>query len=705
MSRSTSQQPTRVALKTNQGQPTGLGVFQSLNVQAAAPKSAQIAQGLADALSVVTETTPGIIERRAEAGAKRGIADATLGRIDNEKLKRDLGYQDGVETITSKQAIFTARAAWQTHYSEDVDKTLPAEEIARHYDEFMKGQLADTLQRNPKIISKMAGEYMRGMQETIVGHQQQLTAQHMQLANNVLQQEVIDDPSNFLLHVQDHVKLTGDMDKSIAAGIDALGIEAVRTGNPELLKAISLGLTADDGTQSDNPDFNSDHRAAIERYIEASTAAYLKNHSVERALAKSDAEKGWKDSLAAGIPIPWENLMGQLKGEHPLFSQDEVMSYYGQNMALEEALKDHLAFDGLDPTVPFYMQQGKLDAAGKEITKERITRQVNRMVEATYQRISGADPEMSKAYAMARAAVLTTATEAYPYEPLKSTFDNVPLEDVQTFANVADAYAELPITQRAKYVTDPKRRADFETYLQRRDIIGDKAAVEEIATRDPELSEKRIGEYRREINETSEKVGGQLLQGANWNPFGDDDVHIDDLVDSTYAKRVITENTQIRMGRGSASIESARKGALEDFKATHMIVPTDKGYRTIPRVAGVTERFGAAVDWAEQNMQVTAEKLGYKGALPVGFRLVFDPMSRDNAAMIVTDEDGMPVSPGVLRFSPQKLEAIYREKNPGGVWKGIEASSEIQRRLHEKLDEWPEYQKKNPTLPFSRVHD
>lgn len=697
MARPTTQQTTRVQLSANQGSAPSLRVYQSLNVQAAAPKSAQIAQGLADALGVITEVAPEVIERSAETNAKRGTSDATLGRVDNEALKQDLAYRDGVDAITSKQAIFQARALWQAHYAEEVDKTLPADEVARQYDEFMKNQLGETLQRNPRIISKMSGEYMRGMQETIVGHQAQLTAQHMQLANNVLQQEVIDDPSNFLLHVQDHVKLTGDTDKSIATGIDAVGIEAVRTGNPELLKAIPLGLIGDDGAQSDNPDFNSDHRAAIERYTEAATAAYLKNHSVARALAKSDVEKGWKDSLAAGIPIPWDDLMGQLKGEHPLFSQDEVMGYYAQNKALEEALKDHLAFDGLDPTMPFYMQQGRLDATGKEITKERITRQVNRMVEATYQSIVSADPDMPKAFAMSRAAVLTTATEAYPYEPLKSTFENVPLDDLQTFANVADAYAELPVTQRAKYVTDPNRRADFEMYLQRRDIVGDKVAVQELASRDPELAERAINSFRREINETPGKVGGALLQGSNWNPFGDDDVTIDSLMDSAYAKRVVTENTQIRIGRGAASVESARKGAIEDFKATHMIVPTDKGYRTIPRVAGVTERFGLAVDWAEQNMATTASKLGHKGTLPEGYRLVFDPMSRDNAAMIVVDEDGMPVSPGVLRFSPQRLEAIYREKNPNGVWKGVEAQSLLETQRRAKLDE---FDRNNPNQPW-----
>ena len=78
-----------------------------------------------------------------------------------------------------------------------------------------------------RMVAKMSGEYMRGIQETMVGHQAQLTAQHVQQATSVMQQEILDDiaagnPENFFLHVQEHTQLTGNFSQSLQTGIEAV---------------------------------------------------------------------------------------------------------------------------------------------------------------------------------------------------------------------------------------------------------------------------------------------------------------------------------------------------------------------------------------------------------------------------------------------------------------------------------------------------
>lgn len=690
MPRPTSQDLTRVNLQTNQAAAPDLGVFQSLNVQARSSRGAEMAQGLADVLGVATPIANDQIERLSEKRTTKGIADASLGRIDNEKLKRDIAYADGVEHVQTKQKIFSARAEWAEHYAQNVDKTIPTAEVARVYDDFMKERLGEVAETNPKMAAKMAPEYIEGMQQLVVGHQAQLTKQHIVLAENVMQQEIADAatrgvPVDFPELVRAHYQLTGDLVGSSTTAINAIGQIAVQQGKPELLSQLPTTITLDNGKSVVNADFTSEQRERISQFRQAADAQWVKNHYVERTVQKSGIEKGWLDTLSAGGTIPWADLEAQMKvplEDHPLFTQDELISYYQRNLAAQEAQKDTVMFGGMSPDKPYYMQQGMLDADGKVITKERIQNQVNREVESTMQSIvESSGGEVPAPVAMAIAAREVTATEAYPYEPLVSTFINVPLDDKQTFANVADAYAELPITQRNKYVPDADRRALFERYIARRDAVGGKASVEELATADPELERRNLEANRATLTKIEAGIGDEYLERSflPWN----DSVQVKELHNSPYAVRSISEGVRLRVARHGMAPDTAREAATKDFLQGHILTKTQHGYRAIPRVAGVTDLVGEGIDWIERQLPEVGKAKGVE--IPKGSYLQFDPTSRDNAEMVVAGPDGMLIAPGVLRFPLHRIERTYRANRDTG-WQQLreESTREQQNRAREE---------------------
>jgi hypothetical protein len=702
MPRPTSNQVARVQLDTNQGNPGGLGVFQSLDVRAPAPKSAQLAQGLADVLGVAIPMANDAIERRSETETSGGIRDASFGKIDDERLKRGLAYRTGVEHVEVKKALYGAQAEWQESYGQ-MDKTLPADEVARRFDGFMKERLGEIAQRDPKLAAKMAPTFLHSMQELVVSHQAQLTKQHIVEAELVMQQGIADSltrgvPVDFASEVTPLFQLTGDFEAAVNAGIEAVGQKAVELGRPDLIKQLPTTIALGSGESIVNGDFSPAQRLRIEEFRKAADAKWVQNHHVERTVAKSGIEKNWLDLLGSGQIVPWEQLEAQMKvplEEHPLFTQDELMLYYRQNLAAQQAQDDSLMFGGLDNTRPYYMQQGMLDANGKVITKERIQNQTNREVEAVMQQIiQSSGGEVPAEVAMAIAAKSVTATHAYPYEPLKSTLENAPLDQPQVFANAANAYSELPVTQRAKYVTDPKRRADFETFLSRRDSVGAQRAVEEIATADPDLVEKNLQANRPAIRKAAEDIGSMRLSGKNWSPLGGDDVFVSDLVDSGYALRTIEQGIELRVGRHNMSPEAAREAATQDFMSTHMILETQRGYRALPRVPGTTDVLGEAVDWIERVLPSVGKQKSVE--VPEGSYLVLDPTTRDNAVFVVRGPTGEVIAPGVLRFPAQNIERKFRETNPTGDWKQRQIESAKETRRRQLLDE--QFAKPNPLM-------
>jgi hypothetical protein len=689
MSRPTSTDITQIQLHTNQSAAPDLGVFQSLNVQAAAPKSALMAQGLADVLGVAMKIAEPMIERKSKKNAEQGIADATMGEVDVSRVKRSTTYAQGVEHIETKKAIFGARAAWQKHYADNVDKRLPAAAVAQEYDTFMKTQLGDLAATNPKAAAKMAPEYMRGMQELVVGHQAQLTKSHMEDATAVMQQDAADaiergEPIEFMTLISGEHALTGDLGGAIDHGIAAVGGRAVELGRPDLLDAIPMNLEEDDGSKSKNPDFTPAHRKVIEQYRLAADAKRLDNKKVEMGLAKSEIERGWRDSIAAGIPIPWDTLMAEQKREDPFFSQDEVMSYYGMNLALENTLKDTAEFDPIDNLhagIPFYRQEGMVDRQGEVITAERIYRVVDRQVENLAAQLKGQLPDdYPPEQLMAQAATRTTGTDAYPYRPLKATLENVPVEDTQAFLNAAKAFADLPVSQRAKYVADAGRRADFMRVVTRLQSDPDgKAAMAELQTQDPELAAQNIAKHRRGLNEEASKVGKVYLRDTI-SPFAENDVQVSELVNSLYAQRRINEITELNVGRSNMEPAKARELAVTDFLSTHMLVTSESGVRAFPRVANVTEKFPKAIDWLERNLTAVGKIKGV--VVPPGSYLSFDPTNRTDNHMIVMSPQGMPLRPDVLRFRPQDVEQKYLKTAPDANWSDAQrkAAEETKRR-------------------------
>lgn len=709
MTRPTSHEFTRVALKTNESNAPNLGVFASLNVQAPMPKSAQMAQGLSDVLGVSMPFLEAHAEKKGEEDAARGISDASFGRIEDQRLKRNDQYRQGVESVESKKTIFDARSAWQEHYAEEVDKTLPAGEVAKQYDDFMRERLGEIAKTNPKLAAKMAPEYMHGMQELVVGHQTMLTKAHVADAEATMQAEAADaamreSPLDFFNLIDDHYKLTGDKHAAYAAGINAVGQQAVSLGRPDLLDAIPTGVGAEGEESKLNDDFTAEDRQRIDQFREAAKAKHYENNKVERAKFKMMQEWQWNDMIRSGTPIN-DKVFFDYMEEDGLWSEAELTGWREKFYGAQQARKDTLLFGGMNPTKPYYMQIGQLDANGEEITKDRVQGQTNRDVETSLLSLQDTYPDAPKEVLLAKAAVSVTATQAFPYEPLKSTFQYAPLDDAQTFANVANAYAELPVTQRAAYVPDANRRADFEHYLARRDVLGangSQKAVGEMQQIDPELFEQNVKANAKMLRESDEKIGGEYLQNAAFYEFGKDDVQVSDLKDAGYAQRLISEGTRLRVGHGQP-VEQARKNATKDFLSTHMLVRSKSGYRSIARIAGVTEALGEGIDWIEAHLPEIGKQRGVE--VPEGSYLRYDFTSRDNAAFVVVDPDGMPL-PGLSRFLPQAIERKYRETHPQGDWRKVQETQLQERRRRKNFEEYLKQKQSDMTpLPYSRVHD
>jgi hypothetical protein len=172
-------------------------------------------------------------------------------------------------------------------------------------------------------------------------------------------------------------------------------------------------------------------------------------------------------------------------------------------------------------------------------------------------------------------------------------------------------------------------------------------------------------------------------------------VFVSDLVDSAYASRVIAQGTELRVARSGMSAEAARAAAVKDFLQTHMIVPTQRGYRSLPRLQGVTDALGEGVDWIERQLPALGRQKGLE--VPAGSYLATDPTSRDNATFIVLDPMGFPVAPGVLRFPAQNIERKFREVNPTGGWKKRQVESEAETQRRARLDE---FERRNPVNPL-----
>jgi len=130
--------------------------------------------------------------------------------------------------------------------------------------------------------------------------------------------------------------------------------------------------------------------------------------------------------------------------------------------------------------------------------------------------------------------------------------------------------------------------------------------------------------------------------------------------------------------------EAARAAAVKDFTTTHMIVSTQRGYRPIPRLPGVTDTLGEGIDWIERLLPEVGRAKGLE--VPQGSYLALDPSTRDNAVFIVLDPTGYPVAPGVLRFPAQSIERKFREVNPSGDWKRrqVESAAETERRAYQQ---------------------
>lgn len=713
MSRPASHEITQIALRTNQGSPTNLGVFQSLNVRAVPDKAGQIALGLADVLGASMPLLEAHTEKNGEEDAARGVADSTYGKIDDKRLARNEQYKQGVESIESKKTIFAARAAWQQHYAEEVDKTLPAAEVAKQYDDFMRERLGSIAETNPKLAAKMAPEYIHGMQELVVGHQTMLTKQHISDAESTMQAEVIDASQrgatlDFFNLVDDHYKLTGDKNASYAAGINAIGQQAVELGRPDLLDVIPTGLgEAKEGEEPPlNPDFTAEDRQRIDQFREAAKAKHYELNKVERARFKMMQEWQWNDMIRSGTPVNNKVFFDYLE-EDGLWSEAELTSWRERFFQAQLSRKDQVLFnDGLDPGKPYYMQIGMLDVNGEKITKERVQAQTNRDVEASLQALVEQAPEGTpQEVLLAKAAVSVTATQAYPYEPLKNTFESAPLDDKQTFANVANAYAELPVTQRASYVPDANRRASFEQYIARRDVLGEQGAqkaVEEMQLIDNDLFEQNIKANSKALRQSEEQIGSEYLQNAAFYEFGRDDVQVSDLRDAGYAQRIIAEGMRLRVGRGQP-VEAARKNATKDFLSTHMLIKSKSGYRAIARISGVTDVLGEGIDWIEEHLPEIGNQKGVE--VPEGSYLRYDFSSRDNATFVVVDPDGMPL-PGMSRFVPQAIERKYRELHPQGNWRQVRDKQLQEQRRRKNFGEYLK-QRQNDTTPrpYSRVHD
>ena len=682
--RPVTQDVTQIALNTNQGNPQNLGVFQSLDVRAPNSKSGEMAQGLADVLGVAMPFANKWIADESERETQQGIGDATVGKIDPEKARRGIAYKAGVENVETKKMIFGARAAWQAEYAENVDKTLPAAEVAKLYDDFMKEHLGEIAKTNPKMAAKMAPEYLHGMQELVVNHQNQLTKQHIAEADAVMEQEVVDaigrgDVINFMELIENRVALTGDWEGSRTLGIRAIGEQAIASGRPELMESIPTGITREDGSESVSEDFTAEQRALVSSFREAALAKKLANERFVRGLVKAELLTDWDRRIEAGVPPSDAEIMAQWDdAENPLFKDiDELIPWMTRSNAARLKIGDAaLVNGGFDPNTPYYWQIGSKDTNGKEITKERVQEQVNRDVETQIGVERQLDPDASDTVIMARAATKVTATQAFPWENLKSVFTYAPLSDPQAFANAAETFAAIPPEQRATYVPDENRRADLEAYLNRRDTKGQgkgNEAIDELVTVDSDLVKKNLQANRKGLSDADEKIPALVLQDGFWN-----DIEVNELFDSTYAQRIIGESTRLRVGRGQ-NIEEAQQGALKDFTNTHMIIDSGGTKRSIKRIPGVTAKVGEAISWVEDHLDSIGKSKGVE--IPPGSRLQRDFMSRDDTTFIVIDPTGYPVSPRLLRFPAAQMERTYVTQHPQGNWsERLKKSKEAQER-------------------------
>jgi hypothetical protein len=663
MARPVEQKISTIALKTNEGNAPKVGVFQSLDVRASS-KNADLANGLKDILGVGMTLGAEHIKQRSETEATQGIADASLGRIDDERLKKGLAYRAGIETVTAKRTVLEAKSAWDQHYAENIDKRMPTEDVAREYDSFMKERLGAVAEGNAKFAAKMAPEYMRGMQELVVGHQSRLTKQFLDEAVLVAQAEMADRaaaglPIEAEAHVNTIYGISGDAKLGTDTVVQTIGVLAMTTGNVKVLDEIPIFYEDGDGKKH-SIQYSPEQRARIEQFREAADRKRLENLGVERIAQKMGIEKRWMDMQAAGLPVPWEELTAQ-NVEDSVFGQNELMAYYAKNLALENANRDATQLGTVREGVPYYNQVGMVDDFGKKITQERVQDHFNRSVEARLAALQEQMPEADPIQLMAIAATAESAQHSMAYEPLKSAFMNAPLSDPQAFIKYGHIYAEqIPPHMRATFVPDKDRRMLFAEYQRRKDSMGAQKAAEvvaQMAQGDPDVMDENVRAARPGIDKAARDIDKLFLRDTAWF-WQDADVQMKEVVNKNYASARLKATAVDIARRTGVDGEIAVKMASEELMSTHMLVQSGKGFRLFPLIEGVSMDIGQAVEWLEaEALPKLAASRGIN--VPQGSYLSFDPSNHGNKQLVVIGPDLYPIRPDELRFDPRTLEQEY----------------------------------------------
>lgn len=369
MPRPTQQQKIVVrATPAPESQAPQLGVVAPIDGVRAAPAGSGW-QGLAQSLGMLTNAAAPVIQAnmgaRQKADTADGQADAILGQVDPERVKRSTAYADASHEVNVIKQYQAAQDAVMARAATELDAGKPYPDQAAQLDQWMKEELGG-LAQDPRAKAIIAPRYQKFIENATNGI---LKNQVEARANEALDTTKADIASSFTASgtidigsaVNRLTPLLGDKVKARDAVVNMVNDLAVDTASKggdwkAVIGTLQQDITLPDGSKIPGPGRSPASHDAILRATDAAQKAYNAFKEPQHAESQAHLFVQLGEMMDKGQLITEKMLTPYLQpgadGSPPLLTATQLASYVNANrdrraqLAKEHAVRQYMIGPG-----------------------------------------------------------------------------------------------------------------------------------------------------------------------------------------------------------------------------------------------------------------------------------------------------------------------------------------------------------------------
>lgn len=681
-------------------QAPSLGVYASTSH---ADMSASKAQGLADALGVVSSIAQPALQKRIEKksfeNTSQGMADAANNTVDAKRQAEDDLYDRGARQVFAEKRTVDALDEYRSRYETKFDKSLGEDKLAQDIDSFAKERLGDLI-GDPEMARVVAKRLLPFAQQMTGAHRANLSKEFQQEAIATVERTIRSDvdlglETDFEGNVQRLSSLLGDRTKANQIVIGSIIDRAVSLGSPEIIDRFIPNAGAN------GVNVRATYSEAIDQGRAKALAVQAERDAAGLQMEKGDIEIHFVDRIN-GQNWLTDRELRQMQQAQKL-TESERISWYsrseGARLSELERAAQMSQIDvesALDPARRLASYVGALGPNGKPLSKSDMTEIGNRRVERAVSTMvsSEATSEETNA-ALLKAAAAFTRREGFVYEPLASALATVLPASGKAFEQAADTYAALDPTVREQYVTDRTQQARLTQFATLKAMnYSAQEATQQMAKASPDVVARNREAARGDAKKRQAVLNKRVVDDGGW--FGSA-VSVGDLVNSGFVAQEIDKRAEALISLG-ADAPTAYDTATEQVTKAWAVVPgpTKKSSLMVPRSAGVTERTPEELEWFYKSYLPTWLKSQGDGNLDAkNVRLAPMPGSDENTVFTVIDNTTLrPVAPGI----GMTLRGLSHKYDEDRIRRGTQAAAEAAALAVAKQN--PDYR---PPLPADKA--